>query len=353
MRVISLSLVLFQVLALTVLAARKPTKTKVTPTTWSLQSEVFDEFVQPGVSYNCTLNVTVNAAFSTCSDGSPVAFVSPMILRTPPRQRDWLRLCTDQCLQNNLDAPSAFNRCVGVVRRKVNQCVMAECPRTTTLVTASPTKSPRPPPPVTAQLMQNCYVQRPTNSPTTAAPTKRPTRPTGAPIPACSVEGPHRAMFQSLEGGDPRLSEYTPVVTNRRLCEYIRPRNFLPSGISIVTNFGCTLAACVRWCTYDSLCTFSMYSAKLQTCYKANNLEMLDDEREFQQYYVDEWQVLRKNTVTDIMYFAGKCNWLVPTACNVDKECGWNKGRRGYNDPIQGGGAGGWCGRIRCYAGEV
>lgn len=253
-------------------------------------------------------------------------------------------------MDRNVEAPDATKVCVGAVRRTAKQCALALCPANTTILSASQFKGNVKLPPSTAELASTCFEPLPTNSPTTGHPTPRPTKPTGAPVPPCEVEGLYGPEFRTLEGFDVQMDLYTQVQPDKNLCEYVRPRNMLPSGIEQISSFQCSLAACIRWCTYASLCTFAMYSPVEQLCYRANNLELTDSPDNFKPYYENQWVVYRKNTINGIRYFSGKCNEYLPKDCNRDPECGWNKGKQGYNDVLQGGGAGGWCGRTKCLA---
>ena len=264
-----------------------------------------------------------------------------------------MKLCTEECIKRNVQRTDPFRTCLGVMKKTSKVCSLVECSAGQQLLSPLPFKPKKKNQPsrISAELDSTCFVQMPTSSPTTASPTPRPTKPTSAPIPACSVSGKYALDFASLEGADPKLDEYKLLRPEKKLCELIRPKSLIDaSGIEIVENFGCTLEACIRWCSYASYCSFAMYSPVERKCYRSNNLELTDQADSYKAFYDSQWVVYKKNTITDIPYFAGKCNEYVPSMCNRDKECKWNKGKRGYNDPIQGGSAGGYCGRIKCLA---
>ena len=165
------------------------------------------------------------------------------------------------------------------------------------------------------------------------------------------MTGPYAGDINSLQGTPVNWDDFTLVSPERSLCQLVEPTGMDSSNIQVIEDFNCDLAACVRWC-YPDLCTFVMYSPVDHICYRANNLQLTDDSTKFQAYWDAGWIVYRKNTIVDIPYFAGDCSELLPSTCHQDKECAWDKGLKGYNNPTQGGDADGWCGRIKCFAAD-
>jgi hypothetical protein len=79
-------------------------------------------------------------------------------------------------------------------------------------------------------------------------------------------------------------------------------------------------------------------------------MELTDDSSNYKPFHEDNMVVLKRIAVGPLRYYSGKCNELTPKTCKADKECKWKKGKQGYNDQVQGGSAGGWCGRTKCLA---
>jgi len=195
--------------------------------------------------------------------------------------------------------------------------------------------------PISVLMDESCFIPIPTSSPTTGSPTRAPT------IARCDVTGTYRNEFASLNGAAAGLDRFTEILPTRNLCEYVRPTSFNVNNIKTVQNFTCSYESCLRWCHYDAGCMFALWSPVDQVCHKANNLEMTDHETNFKPYWIAKYRAWRKSTIP-IRYFSGKCNDLPPASCRDDVECSWNRGKVGYNDPLQGGGANGFCGRIKC-----
>ena len=237
-----------------------------------------------------------------------------------------------------------------MAKRLTTTCVLVECNRGETLRPPIPAKAiGKKPAPVSVILARSCFNPLPSLSPTTAQPTVRPSKPSSAPIPACSVSGFYGLEFQSLEGQDPQLSSYTQVIPNRNLCEYVK-LTMKPADAEVVTGFTCSLEACIRWCTGADPCRYVMYSPVAQTCYRAVDLQLTDDEVAFKAYYDQQTVVYRKNKVAGIYYYGGRCSQYLQPKCNKDPQCGWNKGRKPNNLNLQNPNPGSWCGRIKCFA---
>jgi hypothetical protein len=269
---------------------------------------------------------------------------------------DWKQICGAECIKQTVNPLNPSRHCVGFGKRDYTSCQLVECPIGQNLGPVSNTKRKRGAPPFTVVMADSCFqsleTKRPT-PPTTATPTNKPTRPiipTAAPIPACTVTGLYAPEFKILEKQPAGLEQYQVVTPQKNLCELIRVKPFTPSAT--ITNFQCTPQACIRWCTGDTQCRFAVYSSLLKTCMKAGTLEITDDESSYLPYWDGQYTVYmnKDRPPGDILYFSGKCVEYAKDPCNAHPECEWNKGRIGYNDPTQGGGAGGWCGRVRCLA---
>ena len=137
---------------------------------------------------------------------------------------------------------------------------------------------------------------------------------------------------------------------NHRLCEVV----------SVVqgshhwrwTNWGGDQDACVKECTYDSGCEFAMYSPVQRVCIKAIELQTGDNPGQIRQYLNDRWAVFRKPASLPMKHLQGSCaRYTGKNVCATAGECGWNRGKKGYNQYTQF--AGGYCGRVKCAASPV
>jgi hypothetical protein len=304
-------------------------------------------FVSNEDKYECTAQIVANTAFTTCADGSP--FMSQRInLKKGSELNEWKSYCGQKCIEQT------SGNCVAVFRNNFDFCELIFCNPGVKIgsiiaVERVPHQAER----VTAILQPACFdAIKPS-----LAPTLRPT--TESPVPSCEVAGTFADDFSTLNSFSANINAFVQIVPDQSLCEYVELNGAI---YDLVSNFDCTLASCLRWCYWDSACNYAMYSSVTQQCYRANLMTLTDSSENFQSFYTDQFVVYSRLLHVDgtpfpspygIPYYNSLCSQYPRHMCKTNPECGWDKGKQGYNDPLQGGNEGGWCGRIQCLAAEA
>lgn len=296
------------------------------------QTEVYS--VGGGIEVQCTSNVSNNRAQSLGACSTVPVKLRPMRKVSVPRSRkkQWKTVCMVACLKTKgcaaFTSPGNKNACqlFGNPNGECGLVGLKKVKRDTNTKVV---------------LSQDCF------EPYTRPPTRRPT---AAPIPRCDlpVSSPFYDEFQSLEYG-PRVAVFSKIVPNTKLCEFVRLAPF--SNIDTISDFQCTVEACIRWCEYTPNCRYAQYNPTAKTCSRAAGMQLMDDSTLFVQYAADKVETYINTVAGQVPYYGGRCNEFVRNYCNQDKECGWNRGKKGINDQTQGGSAGGYCGRIKCKQG--
>ncbi len=138
---------------------------------------------------------------------------------------------------------------------------------------------------------------------------------------------------------------FTEIKPNEKRCEYLKVSPF--ANYQTIYNFTCPEEICFRWCSYTTMCNFSLYSEKEKICTRSTGLELSDNFDKSSDYFSNEYITYRRNTAY-LRYYSQRCNsYFGKKACNRDDQCAWNKGKPGYNREIIILGTN-WCGRIKC-----
>ncbi|KAH9249565.1 hypothetical protein BASA81_012738 [Batrachochytrium salamandrivorans] len=295
------------------------------------QTEVYS--VGAGTEVQCTSTVSNNRVqgLGACSS-TPVKLRAMRKVSVPKSQRKrWKTVCIVACLKTkgcaSFTAPGSKS-----------SCQLFGNPSGCGLVSLKKVKRDTN---TKVVLAQDCF------EPYTRPPTPKPT---AAPIPRCDLptSSPFYEEFQSLEYG-PRVVLFAKVQPSSKLCEYVR---LSPRGtFNTIENFTCTVEACIRWCEYTPNCRYAQYNPVAKTCMRADSMQLTDDSLLFKPYFTDKIETYMHTIIGEVQYFNGRCNEFVKSYCNQDKECGWNRGKKGVNDQTQGGSASGYCGRIKCNKG--
>jgi hypothetical protein len=240
-------------------------------------------------------------------------------LKSPKAIVAWKKVCGQKCIEISAGTSGQF--CSGFSRVGGNQCKLVGCNPGVLMGPVVPVKPKKNrPPPFAATLNMGCFVPIPTMSPTFPVPTKKPTPITYAPIPYCPASATNNAL-KLLEGRPTGATTFVKVEPNPNLCEYVRIA-FTPGATFQVTNFACTVEACLRWCFADDGCLYSMWSPVDKICYKSNQLELTDDKSNYQPYFTGKYETYVKKSSNGglIPYYSGKCNERIPINCNPDPE---------------------------------
>jgi hypothetical protein len=84
-----------------------------------------------------------------------------------------------------------------------------------------------------------------------------------------------------------------------------------------------------------------MYSNVLATCIKSTAMETTDYIAGYKQFKAEQWVGYSRLRLAGgdagVKYFGGACSGLLPGQCDKTTGCGWNKGKKGYNDYTLGG----------------
>ncbi len=148
---------------------------------------------------------------------------------------------------------------------------------------------------------------------------------------------------------------FKEVVRNRKTCEIVQLA--FPETSERIDNFTCSIEDCQKWCYYNSNCVASFYGngatnaydtiipSKNISCIRTSRAELIDSNKiTFDNY---NYRVFYRGVIP----YRGSqycVDYAPKKVCNLFGRCGWNRGKRGYNDQIQGDSSSGWCGRIKC-----
>jgi len=302
------------------------------------------------VKYDCEEAVNYHAVFSTCQNGSAYT-VAKYNLKTTHKADKWKQYCGFLCVEATV---SGGKNCVGFSQTDPDYCELVFCPEKVGINKPTIVKAEKGAPTKYAVVMEpDCFLSAPSQTPSTP-PAESPT--TSAPVASCTVTGEYASDFASLNGFAPHMEAFVQIMPDYDLCEYVELQG---ATYETVDGFTCDLDSCVRWCYYNTNCNFAMYNPVEEQCIRANTMTLTDNSEYFQPYYTDKIVVYSRLQPLDgssfpepygIPYFSSLCADLPTNQCPKNPECGWDKGKRGYNAPTLGGSTGGWCGRIKCFA---
>lgn len=290
-------------------------------------------------SYGCAQNVSKFARFTTCSQGENVKFANTLTFKGQDVPKSKI-LCGLACTKKNVQGTIDGLTCVGYRQLKHNECQLAMCPATDGLAVPPSFSSPKAKKvkfaQVAVQLGPECFKPLPTSAPTKAY------QGTEAPVASCS---------DGYDGRNTHFHEFQEIKPDKSLCEMVKPKLGSSFKPIVIQNYACSVEACVRRCFYDNNCRYVVYSQKMKTCAVGTKMEVTDDKDNYLAYWSGEYRAFRRNDEIGeptTPYYGGWCIQFTPDNCNNYPECRWNKGKRGYNVFIQGGTAGGYCGRLKC-----
>ncbi len=142
---------------------------------------------------------------------------------------------------------------------------------------------------------------------------------------------------------DVSIRGFKKVPTDSKICEITEP---MPgSTTKIDSKFTCGLKECLQWCMVNTACIVAMY--KRGTCMIVANAHTTDTTPS-RFLEMQQWQVYQKYSMFKLPYYSQQCAEYPRNICRG--QCGWAKGKPGYNRPIYGGFEGKWCGRIKCVS---
>lgn len=138
-----------------------------------------------------------------------------------------------------------------------------------------------------------------------------------------------------------QISWFERIETNADICEIVQS---VPGTLQKEDrNFTCGLENCLQWCEVNTGCRVAMY--KPGHCRLLAVAETTDTTRlRYLEY--SEYTTYKKYGKFGLPYYSQKCSEFTRRSCKG--ECGWSKGKPGYNRPIYGGFEGKWCGRVKC-----
>ena len=147
-------------------------------------------------------------------------------------------------------------------------------------------------------------------------------------------------LLQTIDYGFDLFNNYVPI---EKHCEYAEPINY-----QSMDDFNCSRDECLRWCSYDTTCKYSLFSNKTNLCSRSIDLITSDNYKMSKEFFNNEIQIYRRNTAFP-RFYSQLCNsYISRKRCNRSKQCRWNRGKEGYNKETFLTGKG-YCGRIKCF----
>ena len=329
------------------------------PTSAPTRNEVNEPVMVNGlVVPSCPLTYTTSSSIEQCAGGTAIALSTYVA----PSADTVVSNCTSACVLRYFQGQYERGNytCVGFTVINETACTIAACPASAGIgaLTPAPPKHRKHGAKINPKLrgLPTAYVAS-----SACFETEK--------IPVCS--NPSLSALNSYSF-DPFA--FQAVVPDIALCELVQLAGPFGTQYQTVNQYTCSLAACLRWCQWDSQCQYVMYSATQQQCTIATQMQITDAPNLYQAYWEGDFQVFMRAQWNGgqfaIPYYSGKCNEEVRATCNADKECHWDKGQAGYgrapvpradrarrltrrgryNRQTMGGFENGYCGRVRCIA---
>ena len=137
-------------------------------------------------------------------------------------------------------------------------------------------------------------------------------------------------------------SSFIVVQTFPRMCIYPVVSPFADRMmIEDISN-----SSCLNRCMSDESCNYVSYYNN--SCLLATSMELTDNFNRSQLYFSRGTITYKRITSPAIRYISQRCNvYFDRRQCNLDPQCGWNRGFAGINRESYGMGSN-WCGRIKC-----
>jgi len=164
--------------------------------------------------------------------------------------------------------------------------------------------------------------------------------------------------FEVLKGINISLfnNPFREAIPSSKTCEIVQVEGTRAS-FERIDNFTCSLEDCQKWCYYNPNCFASLYGSgainaydrrpsNVFSCIRTSYAELIDSNRETFKNY--KYRVFYRGGFMPYRGSQHCVDYAPKRVCNTFKQCGWRRGKVGYNDQIQGDSASGWCGRTKC-----